>query len=249
MNTSERQEWILKKLNDLGKVRTKDLAHLSGVSSETIRKDLIYLEYKGLVQKKHGGAVSLNSNNVYFDKLKETEVIFQNIGQKALEYLPESGIVFIDAGITALSMAKHIPQTAKNLTLITNSFNTMSHLISQGNPVFFIGGEVSPPTMSTNGLWALNTIGTITFDTVFMGTNGFRLHNGPCAKSFYEAEIKKAILQKSNRCVVMADSSKFKTSSLAAYANWSDVDVLITDSGVPEEYLTEISKQVEVVVV
>lgn len=55
--TQERRNEIMRKLLAEGNINSVLIAEKYGVSSETIRKDLIYLEKQGIAKKGYGGAV------------------------------------------------------------------------------------------------------------------------------------------------------------------------------------------------
>ena len=57
ISTSQRINEIAKMLEKDGYVKAKSLASQYQVSMETIRKDLTFLEEKGLAKKEYGGAV------------------------------------------------------------------------------------------------------------------------------------------------------------------------------------------------
>ena len=54
--TSKRIQEIVDLLQKEGYVKAKDLSEKYNVSMETIRKDLMFLEEKGVAQKEYGGA-------------------------------------------------------------------------------------------------------------------------------------------------------------------------------------------------
>ena len=60
MVARERQMQICDLLSINNAVQIADLAALFGVSSETIRRDLLALEKGGLLHRTHGGAISLS---------------------------------------------------------------------------------------------------------------------------------------------------------------------------------------------
>ena len=58
MGADERRNKILELLNVNGSVRVTELSRLFDISEVTIRTDLADMEYKGLLTRVHGGAVS-----------------------------------------------------------------------------------------------------------------------------------------------------------------------------------------------
>ena len=63
---------------DEGSIKVADLSEFFNVSSETIRKDLIYLEQKGIAKKEYGGAVARDA--VYEPSFKEKSI--KNLDEK-----------------------------------------------------------------------------------------------------------------------------------------------------------------------
>ena len=58
MLKEERQQLILEKLNTDKKVTLVQLGQLLSVSYDSIRRDIIELEDRGLLKKVHGGAIA-----------------------------------------------------------------------------------------------------------------------------------------------------------------------------------------------
>ena len=58
MLAAERRNKIAEILVANGSIKIKEMSEMFSVSTETIRKDLIYLNKIGVAQKSHGGALS-----------------------------------------------------------------------------------------------------------------------------------------------------------------------------------------------
>ena len=56
--TAERRNKIAELIISNGSIKVGELAKTFAVSTETIRKDLIYLDKQGIIKKSHGGALS-----------------------------------------------------------------------------------------------------------------------------------------------------------------------------------------------
>ena len=81
-----------------GRVRVGELARQLDVTTETIRKDLKVLEERGVLTKKHGSAVVRNAYyQLPFDvKLQEHTLEKQLIARKALEFIEDDAIVYME---------------------------------------------------------------------------------------------------------------------------------------------------------
>lgn len=245
----DRQNRILQLINSNGSVRAADMARSMGVSTETIRKDLVTLHKRGLLVKKFGGAVAVHEfgEQSIEARARKNRGAKREIARRALDFVDGNSVVFIDSGSTLLYFAEMFP-TDRSLALVTNSFKGVEHLVKSNNSVFFVGGEVSEATMATSGMWASHALHTMKIDVAFLGSSGFQSHNGPCSKTFSDIQFKTEVLKNSRRAIVLADSSKFTTNAISMYAEWSNIDMLITNAGAPQELLEAVKAQTEVIV-
>lgn len=70
---------MLAKIQREGRVLVSELSEALGTSRITIRKDLDYLESKGLLHRTHGGALALNGSALLDPSLQEKEKEKQKI--------------------------------------------------------------------------------------------------------------------------------------------------------------------------
>ena len=147
-----------------------------------------------------------------------------------------------------MELAKIVPPQPQ-LIIISNSFSVVQALQNTGNTIYFIGGEVNPITQSTSGFWANNELSSIRIDIAFLGTSGFQSHTGPCTKIFSDAQFKKDVVKNSNKIIVLADHTKFSSNAIMQFADWTDVDLLISDSNVTPELSASLKDEVELVLV
>lgn len=247
---AERRKRLTEMVNSSGSVRIGELAALFGVSSETIRKDLIYLNDCGALQKSFGGAVALSEyrERPVYHRTQENAPRKAAIASRALDFLTEGGVVFIDSGSTVLEAAKQL-RAGMDIAVVTNSIAALNALADKGMDMHFVGGVFSDVTMATSGLWAVSALGSIKFDVALLGTSGFQSHSGPSVKTFPDAQVKQEVLKNSRRSIVLADSSKFAANAVVQYAQWKEIDALVTDADAPSDVLEQIGANTEVVLV
>lgn len=235
-------------INDKGSIRVAELADFFGVTKETIRKDLIYLDQQKLVCKTHGGAVAISESSERPVQLRSMENPEKKIriATRALDFISDSKVVILDSGSTVLQLAAQLT-TGCCETVVTNSLPAANMLAEKEMVFLWIGGEFSPVTMSTSGMAAVHTLNYITADTVFLGSSGFQSCSGPSAKAFCDAQIKRDMMNRSRTKIVLADSSKFATNAFVRFADWTEIDYLITDAEAPESAILELKKKVKVI--
>lgn len=250
MFTEERRNYILQETNKLGSVRTSELAHKLNVTNETIRKDIVALCDMGLVTKEFGGASAVQSNEVTPVNIRLAANTSEKvrIGLRAIEFITDNSTIFLDAGSSIAAFVKHLPPLP-SATVVTNSFALVPDVLNMTNQVYFLGGELMKNTLSTNGSWSEQALHSLSLDIAFLGTDGFASHNGPGSSLFQDAQIKQRIMNISKKKIVLADSRKFTNTSFLQYAQWSDIDVLITTSETPEELLEPLQNLLEIIVV
>ncbi|MGB3254713.1 DeoR/GlpR family DNA-binding transcription regulator [Buttiauxella gaviniae] len=250
--TIERRNKLAQILIAEGSVKVGKIAEMFGVSTETIRKDLIYLDKKGIATKGHGGAIASGNILAIEQPLarKNTEHLYikDQIAQLAIQLVPEKGVVILDTGSTVQCVAKALVAKSK-LTIISNAINIVQPLSGTDNDIFLVGGKVRPNSLAIVGMWGMNVFQSINADIVFLGTDGLKNRSGPCTASYEEAEIKAAMVKSARLKVVVSDSTKFSSSGLFQFCDWSEIDYFITDSAIPEDELNHLSKVTEVIVI
>lgn len=230
-----------------GNISVKELAEEFKVSTETIRKDLTSLEKDKIINKSHGGA-TLASNHIesHFDsKLLKNPEIKARLAQKAVEMIPEKGVVILDSGTTVLQIAKLL-NLRNDLIIITTSLIVAQVLENTQNELLVTGGKLRKKSMSFLGNWAAKAIESIHADIAFVGCDGFH-KDGPCVRSYGELEVKNQILKNSKEVILVSDSSKFDEHGLYRFATFDQIDYLITDSNVKEEQLEVVSSNVKII--
>ncbi|MFV2121325.1 DeoR/GlpR family DNA-binding transcription regulator [Streptomyces sp. Act-28] len=234
MYAPERQQAILRLAHEDGRVDVLSLAEEFQVTAETIRRDLKALDRAGLVRRVHGGAIPAGRLDFEPD-LAERESTAANekdrIARAALAELPEEGSVILDAGSTVGRIAAALPPD-RSLTVVTHALTTAARLADHpGVALHLVGGRVRHRTRAAVDAWALRSYGEIRADVVFVGANGFSLTHGLTTPDLAEAAVKRAVVAAGRRVVLLADSAKHGQDHFARFGDLTDVDLLITDTG------------------
>lgn len=243
MYAAERQQWLLDRTREDGRVDVADTADELDVTPETIRRDLAVLERQGLLRRVHGGAIP--SDLLGFEPgVSQRDAVAgaekERIAKAALGELRNASTVLLDAGTTTARLAGMLPRD-RDLTVVTNALTIASALAGRPNIALrMVGGRVRGTTMATVDDWAVETLGRLTVDVAFLGTNGFSASRGLSTPDPDEGATKRAMLRAARRGVVLADASKFGADQFVRFGELSDVDTLITDTGLDEAHVAEL---------
>jgi DeoR family fructose operon transcriptional repressor len=245
MYAEERQIAILAQAREAGRVDVTSLAELLQVTPETIRRDLTVLERRDLVRRVHGGAMPverLDFEPRLATRLQQFTTEKQRIAKAALDELPEGGAILLDSGSTTEALAQALPEGLE-LTVVTNALPIALSLGSKPNlQVWCVGGLVRERTFALVDDWARRLLAEVSVDVAFLGTNGLSVGRGLTTPAPTEAAIKTAMVGAAKRRVVLTDHSKIGRDSFCRFATLSDIDVVITDTGLDDDSTAEIEK-------
>ena len=142
----ERRRAIVELAGRQGVVRVKDLADLFQVSEVTIRQDLGMLAEQGHLVRQRGGAIANTTPSLVtaFEQRAGLNLDEKRrIGLAAAQLVSSGGTIIIDAGTTAMEMAKSLDNGA-SLTVVTNAMNIASQVGTLRNVnVIQVGGSLS----------------------------------------------------------------------------------------------------------
>src|SRR5262245_14025969 len=246
MYAEERQQEILQQARTEGRVDVAELAEKFAMTAETIRRDLTTLERAGMLRRVHGGAIpverigfepALAARDAALTEEKE------RIAKLALAEVPSEGAIILDAGTTTARLAQALPAD-RELTVVVNSPAIASILGPRPNlNVLLLGGRVRGKTLATVDDWALRPLADLYVDVAFIGTNGLSVERGLTTPDPAEAAVKRAMIAASRRTIVLADHTKVGNDYLARFGELSDVDLLITDSGLNDDLVSDVEAE------
>lgn len=239
MSTIEqRRKYILDHIVKDGFVKVSELAESLGVTQTTIRKDLNYLEAQGVLQRAHGSAIPPSQQmmdlNLSAKKLINFEAK-QKIAEKAASLIKSDDSILVASGSTISLFAEALKPKGR-LNVVSISVNISAHLGDiPGITVMQVGGILYGNTLSVLGAEASNTIENLYCSKVFFGVDGIDLDYGLTCGTGEEASITQKMMQSSQTKIVLSDSSKVGQRGFARICEVGDIDILITDSGMPLE--------------
>lgn len=246
MLIDERRQHILERVQSQGRVLVGELSQELKISQITIRKDLDYLQSKGLIHRSHGGALRVQSSALVDPTLQEKQK--QNFAEKqriaaaALEMVAEGQCIILDSGTTTSAIAQGLKRF-KQLTVITNAVNIAAELAGTDFEVILVGGTLRKNSFSLVGPLAEDNLEEMHADILFLGVDGFDLEAGITTPNFLESRVNRAMVKASRQVVAVCDSSKFNRRSLSRIAPLTAIHHIITDNKLPQEAVEALRTQ------
>lgn len=245
MTLLERHSIILELLREFGKVDVVDLSSKLKVSAVTIRKDLDLLEEKKLLYRTHGGAILADpyiATRKVSEKEKLRPEVKRRIGLKAVELLSPQDALIIASGTTVQAFARCIENM--KLTVITSAMNVAMELLDKPDiEIIQLGGIIRHSSASAVSEYAIRMLDNFCCSKLFLGVDGIDPEYGLSTTHIQEACLNQAMIAAATKTIVLADSSKFGRRGFSKICNMSDIDWVITDSGISPKMLEAIEEQ------
>ena len=243
MNLSNRHSSIIERLRGTERVGVAELARAAGTSEVTIRRDLEQLAAQGLLRRVRGGAVSLLSRGDESPfALREIDNVDvkRRIGAAAADLIGDGEAVVVDSGTTGLAVARAL--AGRRLTAMPLSLPA-ADILAAGPPtrVILPGGELRPGELSATGALAEAGLRALRFDTVVLTCCGAAPAQGVTAYDVADAAVKAAAVASAGRVVLAAEAAKFDRTALAVVVPLDRVDVVVTDTGLPDRTAAELA--------
>ena len=111
-----------------------------------------------------------------------------------------------------------------------------------------MGGEFRSLSRTLVGPLTSKILESLTISKAFLGTIGLEAERGISTTDPNEAYTKELVLKRSDKVFLLADSSKFGVSSFVFSGSAGDIDVLVTDSALPQAAQKQLkTKNIEVI--
>lgn len=224
--------------------RTADLCDLLETSEATVRRDLEWMEQKGILERTHGGAI-LNQRMIHEQEYQQRAQHHpdekRRIGEFAASLIEEGDIVFINSGTTATQVLQHIRRDS-NITVFTNNVSAVMELGNPGFHYYMTGGQFQPRSNSLAGRFAMESLNMVYANKTILGVDGISLKHGCTVPTLPESEVVRKMVERTKgQVIIVADHSKWGVVSNFQIASIDEVDKLVTDDRFDRSAMEELA--------
>lgn len=217
-----------------GFVTIPQLCDEFNISKNTARSDVAELAEKGVINKRYGGVESITSASVpeFMERKATNSALKSRMGKAACGLLEEGDIIYIDSGSSALCILEYLDEFPKDITVITSSLNAIVLLAAAPQ----INTMVLPGTLihRTSSFLSIDTFTSLpqyNITKAFIGTTGISVNGALSTSTQSLARLKSEAIRISEKSYLMADTSKLGHTCMSSFANISDFDAWIFESG------------------
>lgn len=228
----ERRSQIVELITQQRTVTNAELMERFGVSIETVRRDLDYLERQGVLRKVYGGAavnIALNSEPEYASRSRTNYQQKNAIAREAVKLICPGDTVYLGVGTTVQAMVQYMKNIGP-ITVFTNALRTAVELSDiPGCTVLLPGGQLRVKELTLSGFPAEENLERFNVDKAFIGIGGIT-ESGITDFHIGEAQLHRKLVHNARQAVALADSSKLGVRAMNNVCTLEQISLVITDS-------------------
>ena len=233
---------VINLLNQKAELSVKEISGMLHVSDMTVRRDLDALERQGTIRRTHGGAVLLDPGTDVRDPYVLGEQTTKHarekdsIGARAASLVLPHETIFLDSGSTTPFIAKHLGTDIPITVLCYTFTNALEFYPRKNTNLILLGGFLHRDSNIFHSVENRVLVSNTRADKAFIATGGFDPELGLTTYFYYEADIKREMIRSARQIILVTDSTKFGKISITHFAGLDEIDTIITDDGIPDEY-------------
>lgn len=236
MLTPERRRLIADHVRVNGSATVKELENLFDISPSTLRRDLEALEADELIQRVHGGAISLKDGDELpiVGRASQQATAKRRIGEAAARFVRAGDTILITGGTTTATIVPFLTEK-QDLTVITNSVSCVQQLAYYPEiAVVVLGGWLRHSELSLLGHFAEFAMRELRPNKAFHGIYGLSVKDGLTGADLQEVRTDRNLISAAPELIIMADHTKFTRRGVIRLAPITAASVIVTDTGAPD---------------
>jgi DeoR family ulaG and ulaABCDEF operon transcriptional repressor len=235
MHATERDDFILKILQEQGFVSLQHLCEHMSASPATVRRDLERLAVAGLLQRVHGGARMVETSDHHLAgtpfELNVRQHIEQKtaIGREAAKLCKPGEAIIIDGGTTTFQMCPYLQ--ANNLHVLTNSLHIVDVLLRQtGVQLAVPGGSIFREQNIILSPFEDDGLKRFHASKFFLSAAAIS-EKGLMQADTILIQAERKLMARADSLIVLLDSSKFRNTAALLLCGLDEINTVITDAG------------------
>ncbi len=214
-----------------------ELADELRVSESTIRRDLDHLERSGVARRTHGGVFYTGkAPSQPYEQSSEPDNWGkkQAVAEAAAALIEDGDTLLLDGGSTTYEFARRL--VGRRLQVVTNSLPVANLFASNAyTDLLLVGGYVYPRTGVALGPYADEMLAKLNVRRAILSVSGIH-EDGLYNNNSLLVATEQAMLRAADEVIVVADSTKFGRHGLVHLCPLSEIDRIVVDNGISEDW-------------
>jgi len=231
LGINTRQDQIIDLVREQGYASIEMMADRFGVSQQTVRRDIIFLSDKNLLQRHHGGAgLPPGIDRLAYSNRKVRNAHEKSlIGKAIAAQIPNGASLFIDIGTTMEAVAEAL-LGHEGLRVITNHIGVVSILCEHTDfEIILSGGLVRNRDRAVTGETTTEFLRKFRVGYGIFGIGSLTDDGQMLDYDYRDAQASRAALEISRLKFAAADHSKFNADAMMPFAHVSEIDGIYTN--------------------
>ncbi len=209
----------------------KELSEKLFVSEPTVRRDIVRLREKELVECRRG-IVKLKVKYAdqripLFIRNMENNDAKREMARRACQYINDGDVIMLDGSTSAYYLLFYLQQF-KNIMVITCGAKTAIDAAAMGIKTICSGGELAEESFSYIGTDAESVLERYNADVSFFSCRGL-CDDIATDNSIFENSIRRIMIKNSRKSVLLCDESKIGKKYFNTLCRADEIDVIITE--------------------
>ena len=235
---SKRPRSIMEFIQEHGSVTVNALSEHLQVTPQTIRRDLNQLYDQELVERIRGGAIIKNTvENLGYGARKILMADEKtDIARLTTEIISDNSSMFIVIGTTTERVAEFLVDH-NSILVITNNINVASILWPYRSiEVIIAGGTIRQSDGGIIGTSTEEFVNKFKPDYAIIGCSAIDDAGEIFDYDLREVRVTQTIIRQARSVILVTDSMKLKRSAPVKVGTLADIDILVTDDGISDEF-------------
>lgn len=231
MLIAERQQKILRIIEEQGGATVEELVQRLYASAPTIRRDLTALEKSGRIKKVYGGAMPLTAANreIPLDVREQSQSTAKDrMAMQAVTHVRNGMVLLMDGSSSVRRIVKYL-DGFKDLIVVTSGAKTAVELAEHNITTLCTGGQLLNRSFSYVGHRAEEFVRTINADLLFFSCHGMSEEGLLTDLATEEVHLRQTMLRQAKKSILLCDRSKYGKTYFYTLCHKDDIDVIITE--------------------
>lgn len=230
---NKRQAELVKIVTREGYATIEALALRFNTSQQTIRRDIIALDERQILQRFHGGVGVINEDAQPLSVEVQNPAIeaTQAIADTAAQWVKAKMTVFIDVGATAEALAHSLLANNAAFRVVTSSLVVALILTEQTQiETIVVAGSVKTLDGAVIGDLATSVVNMFKYDYAFISFSGFDADGSPMDFDINKVLVKQAAIRRADAVVGIADANTYRRQASVRLMDAGDLTYFISDT-------------------